>query len=207
MTEPQQSHRRRFCWVAVVPALAVLGGLGLALSWTNLREVDPGRFYRSGQLNSAQLQGAIDELGIRTVINLRGRGDDEPWYREESEVARNNGVQLVDVLFRSKRLPHRADLIALLDAYRDAERPILVHCYSGADRAGQASAIYQMEYMGRPKSEALEMLSLRFGHFSWLKPAMHYFVEVYEGEAWARREYDPCRAGYRHYNRALFCGG
>ena len=200
-----ERRRSPLRWIAGLGVAAACVGFAISSSWTNLHEVDPGRFYRSAQLTGAQLQHAIDAHGIRTVINLRGPDRDDRWYREERRIARENGVAHVDVLLRSRRLPHRDDLITLLDAYRDAKRPILVHCYSGADRSGQASAIYQMEYMGRSKSEALKMLSARFFHFTWLKPAMRYFIELYEGEAWARAEYDPCHPDYLHYDRAEFC--
>ena len=36
-----------------------------------LREVTPGLFYRSGQLNAEGMADAVHRFGIRTVINLR----------------------------------------------------------------------------------------------------------------------------------------
>lgn len=199
---------RRF-WRAGLALVIVIGvsGLGIARSWTNFREVDEGRFYRSGQLSDAQLMRVIDEYQIRTIINLRGEDLGDEWYQRERAVARERGVALIDVDLRAYRLPHKAELIRLLDAYRDAERPILVHCFSGADRAGQASAIYQLEYMGASKQEALEMVSWRFLHLSLLRPAMRYFIERYRDEQWARSSYDPCRTDYRYYDREKFCNG
>ncbi len=82
-----------------------------------------------------------------------------------------------------------------------------MHCDGGADRAGEASAIYQIEYMGKSRAEALEMLTLRYRHLSWLKPAKRYFIERYRGEDWLRNEYNPCSDEYEYYDKVKYCGG
>jgi protein tyrosine phosphatase (PTP) superfamily phosphohydrolase (DUF442 family) len=163
----------------------------------NFREVDPGRFYRSGQLTGAQFAEAIERLGIRTIVNLRGRPQQPAgWYEEEVETARRLGVRHADVRLSARSVPRRNELIRLLDVFRDAERPILVHCQDGADRAGEAAAIWQIDQMGRTREQALEMLTLRFLHLSWFRPAKRYFAERYLGERWAREHYDPCDFEY-----------
>lgn len=208
MTDALRRSRRTRRVGLILVILAMGGaGLGFATSWTNFRVVDVGRFYRSGQLSDRQLVRVIDRYQIRTIINLRGAHPGARWYERERAVARERGVDLVDVDLRSYRLPHKEVLIRLLDAYREAERPILVHCSFGADRAGQAAAIYQLEYMDASKAEALEMLSLRYLHLSLLRPASRYLIQIYRGEKWARTRYDPCREGYRYYDRDKFCDG
>lgn len=175
--------------------------------WTelqNFREVDPGRFYRSGQLSGEQLAEVIDELGIKSVVNLRGAPNEAvAWHREEIETARRHGARHYDVRLSARSVPHRSELMRLLDIYRDAERPILVHCEDGADRAGEAAAIYQIDHMDRSAEEALEMLTPRFLHFGWFRPAARYFVSRYRGARWARRSYDPCRLEY--YDVERYC--
>jgi protein tyrosine/serine phosphatase len=201
---------RRGRWLAAWGA-AALAASAFAVAAVapndNLREVDPGKFYRSGQMSPDRLREVIDTLGIKTIINLRGAKPKMGWYRDEVAVAREKGVRLISLRVGVYRLPHRRDLIVLLDAFRTAERPILVHCRGGADRSGLASAIYQMEYMGRQKQEALEMLSLRYLHIAWLQPAKRYFIERYQGEQWARVSYDPCRLDYEYYDKRIHCGG
>jgi hypothetical protein len=106
------------------------------------------------------------------------------------------------------KLPRRQDLIALLDAYRFAPRPILIHCRAGADRTGEASAIYLQEYMQRSREEALEALTFDYWHVELFKPAKRYFIrEVYRGEEWAREVYDPCAPDqpYEYFNPARDC--
>ena len=49
----------------------------------NFHEVDAGRFYRSAQLPPTILDEVIQDYGIRTVINLRGRSPHKEWYLQE----------------------------------------------------------------------------------------------------------------------------
>jgi hypothetical protein len=101
----------------------------------------------------------------------------------------------------AERLPHRKDLIRLLDAFKNSPRPILLHCQAGVDRTGEASAIYEMLYMGKSKKEALEMLSLKFGYLESNEPAKIYFIrDVWQGETWAREQYFPCSGQYHFYD-------
>lgn len=204
------SRGRRGRWLAIWCGAALAGLVFAAAAagwWSNLHEVDAGRFYRSGQLGADRLRQTIDALGIKTIINLRGVRPKMDWYRDELAVAHEKRVRLISLPFDADRLPNRAELVGLLNALRDAKRPILVHCQVGADRSGLASAIYEMEYMGRPKQDALEMLSLRYLHIAWLRPAERYFIERYRGEQWARNSYEPCDAGYQYYDKHAYCGG
>jgi protein tyrosine phosphatase (PTP) superfamily phosphohydrolase (DUF442 family) len=172
----------------------------------NLHEVDPGKLYRSAQLSGEELDNAIHTLGIRTVINLRGEDKGSDWYETEVKVTTQDSVKLVSIPMSAKRLPHRKDLIALLDAFEKSERPILVHCQAGADRTGEASAIYEMEYMGKSREEALQMLTLKYDHLELAAPAKRYFIGIYGGRDWAYHGYDPCVQNYRYYDKQQFCG-
>lgn len=164
-------------------------------------EVDPGKVYRSNQLDAEQLQGIITSKGIKTIINLRGENHGASWYENEKKVAQQNGVRLINISMSAKNIPHRDNLIKLLDGFRDAERPILIHCKAGVDRTGEASAIYQMLYMGKSRKEAMEMLSARFLYLENKNPAKKYFIkEVWQGEAWARTQYFPCQSQYNYYD-------
>lgn len=105
------------------------------------------------------------------------------------------------------RLPHRDDLIQLLDAFKELPRPILVHCKAGADRTGEASAIFAMDYLKWSKRKAAGQLHPFYGHFPDFTPAKTYFIrEGYRGEEWARNTYDPCRQDYQYYDKEQYCG-
>jgi hypothetical protein len=171
------------------------------LTACKFHEVDAGKFYRSHQPSGPELQRAIDEVGIRTVINLRGPNPGAKWYDDEKEVTLRNNVLQVDIGLSASRLPHREQMIQILDTLKNAPRPILVHCRAGVDRTGEVSAIYQMLYMNKTKAEALEMLTPKYGHVASWMPAPTYLIrELWQGEEWARTSYNPCSGAYAHYN-------
>lgn len=184
-------HHRKWMSVALI---------ALVLPACKYYEVDEGKVYRSAQPDARQLSEAAS-AGIKTVINLRGPNPGKPWYDVEKEATTKAGILQIDIPMSADRIPHRKDLIALLDAFKKVPRPLLIHCMAGVDRTGEASAIYQMLYMGKSKEEALDMLSPEFGHFENIKPAKIYFIrDVWKGEAWARNQYDPCTGEYDHYD-------
>ncbi len=184
------------------PRLELSPGLWLA----NFREVASGRFYRSGQLDAAQLREVVQRFGIRSVVNLRGYDARPDWHREEVAEAARLGVAHFDVHLSARSLPRPEELQKLLALYRQAPEPILVHCESGADRAGEAAALYRIEVLGEPRAAAAAAeLSLTRRHWSWLKPEKRAFLARYEGSEWLRARYDPCAAEWQELRRPRSC--
>ncbi len=172
----------------------------------NFYEVDPGKFYRSAQLTGEEIREITTQYGIKTILNLRGSELEEEWYREEVQAASDLGVSLITIPMRADTIPHRDHILELLQAFEESERPILVHCKSGSDRTGEATAIYQMEYMNFPKEKALEeSLRVRFLHFRLFTPAKSYFIQNYGGKKWVLWDYFPCFQEWEHYERPTFC--
>jgi protein tyrosine/serine phosphatase len=172
----------------------------------NLHVVEKGKLLRSKQLSANQLRKVIKKAGIKTLINLRGTDTDD-WWHEERQVTEELGVEFINIGMSARRLPHKQDLITLLDAYKNAPRPILIHCKGGADRTGEASAIYQMEYMGKSKKKALKQLTFKYFHIKQRFPAKRYFIKRYLGEDWVRSQYDPCQPGWKYYDQSKYCHG
>ena len=66
------------------------------------------------------------------------------------------------------------------DFFEELEYPILLHCKSGADRAGLVSTLYQHIMQDVPIEKARSQLSLRFGHVKQAKTGMlDFFFEQY----------------------------
>ena len=94
----------------------------------------------------------------------------------------------------------------LVAALRGAPRPALLHCKSGADRAGFAAAIFLL-LEGRPADEAMRQLSWRYGHIrrsraGVLDAILHSYAADAAGKGfadWVREAYDPdaIAAGFR----------
>jgi len=173
----------------------------------NFHAVEKGALYRSAQPTGGDLEMIVNKYGIKSVINLRGANPGQNWYDNELIVSEQYGLKRVDISMSAERLPHKQDLVKLLDAFRDLPRPILVHCMAGADRTGEAAAIFAFDHMQMSRSEASGQLHPYYGHIPDLYPAKTYFFnKVYESEKWARESYDPCKADYPYYDKVDYCG-
>jgi len=159
----------------------------------NFYEVDKNKFFRSKQLTGKRLRYYLERFGIKTIINLRGRNENAKWWKAETAVASALGVEVYDIAMSAKRLPYKIDLIVLLYLYETAERPILVHCLGGADRTGEAAAIWVMDQQSGTKKRALRQLSQKYSHISFTAPAKRFFVKIWEGREWALKSYDPTK--------------
>jgi len=167
--------------------------------WTSRAEVAPG-LYRSNQPLPHQL-GREARRGTRTIINLRGSricGS----YALEAEACRRYGLNLVDFPVSSRDVPRRETILAARDLFKRIEYPALMHCKSGADRAGLMSVLYLVMEKGWPVEKALKKhLTWRFGHVRQAKTGMlDFFFERYIDYAkttpidfitWVETVYDP----------------
>lgn len=153
-------------------ALVVCVGLVLPVGYLanlqhtgNFHTVVEGVAYRSAQPDGDDLGQWAAAKGIRSVINLRGEHDGTEWYDNEIAAADRLGLQHYnfEMSARSQLSPERAaQLVALL---RDAPKPVLIHCKSGADRTGLASAL-MMAVLGHNERSAEAQISIRYGHIS-----------------------------------------
>ena len=169
----------------------------LRLIWSNLAPVIPGKVYRCNHPTPARLRGMVRRLGLRTLINLRGKtqsGSDAL----SREAARTLGLDFYDIAFESRGAPQRDRILRLYDIYASMRAPAVMHCKSGADRAGLASALMVM-FEGGTTVEALRQLSWRFGHIRQSKTGiLDAFFLRYQKEAegrkpfldWVREDYD-----------------
>jgi len=143
-----------------------------------LREVDPGRVYRAGQMTADGFEDAAHRFGIRTFINVQDDFPDpdielsfwRPGTIKESELCKRLGVRyvwvapdLVPVHDSPAKRPQAVDeLLRVLDD--ETAYPVLIHCKAGLNRTGCLVAVYRMEYQGWTRLEAFqEMRDLGFG--------------------------------------------
>lgn len=145
-------------------AAALVGFVGLTVATGNLHTVVSAQVYRSAQPDARTLERYGRELGIRTVINLRGENASDDWYRTETATARRLGMGHIDFRMSAKRGISNAEAWRLIAIMRAAPKPLLIHCESGADRTGLAAALYLAAIGGRGERAAEDQLSLRYGH-------------------------------------------
>ncbi len=135
-----------------------------ALFEHNFYEVVPERLYRSARMPGDALGRVIDEHGIKSVIDMRlSGGEHDASGAGEEQIAAAHGAAYRHVPLTSSRTSQRERILRLLDAFDELTPPILVHCTSGSERSGVASAIWLIEKEHRSVAEASEQLGLRFG--------------------------------------------
>ncbi|MEW6016597.1 MAG: protein tyrosine phosphatase [Pseudomonadota bacterium] len=138
---------------------------------------------RTNQPSPEQLAG-WKAKGIKTIINLRG-GFDGSFHVLEKEACERLGLTLVDFTITSREVPSRARVLGARDLFQTIEYPALMHCKSGADRAGIMSVFYMHFRKGKPIREAMDQLHLRYLHVKAGKTGvLDYTFERYlaEGE-------------------------
>lgn len=121
--------------------------------------------------------------GIRTIVNLRG-GFDTGFYVLEREACERLGLKMVDFTITSREVPRRETVLGARDLFQTIEYPALMHCKSGADRAGIMSVFYRHFHLGVPIREAMTELGLRTLHVKQGKTGvLDYVFERYLAEA------------------------
>lgn len=179
--------------VVIVAVVPIVHYRSLYAYNKRLREVVPGRFYRSGQLTVEGFTDAVHSLGIRTIVNVQ---DDFPdpdvwntfWDRrtvKESELCRTLGVRYVQIspgLVPNERLGTGERPLAIehfLAVMDDPSNyPVLLHCRAGLHRTGLMSAIYRMEYQGWSRAQAFRELR-DHGFGPWACSAANDYVSQY----------------------------
>ncbi len=147
--------------------------------YCNIHQVTPN-VWRSAQPAPHHLRWAKRQ-GIRTIINLRGRREDCGSYILEREACEKLGLTLVDFPIRSRSPLDRETLKAAIALFDKVDYPLLMHCKSGADRAGFMATLYQFSQSGLPLQDAMRsQLSLAYGHIKQAKTGViDFFFETY----------------------------
>ncbi len=133
----------------------------LRLGFSNAHWVD-ANVLRTNQPWPFQL-ARWKKRGIRTVVNLRGDG--KAFYDLEERACARLGLTFETFRLTSHSLPRSEEFLAAKALFERIEYPALIHCKSGADRAGIMSALYCHFQCGQPIAEARKQLALRYLHF------------------------------------------
>lgn len=163
--------------------------------WTNFDQVAPG-VYRSNQPDRRRLR-RLKARGIKTILNLRGPSDGAH-YLFEKESCDALGMELFSMSFNARCAPDKEATLALIALFAELPRPFLMHCKSGADRAGFASVLYLLTQEGAPLREAKKHLSFKYLHLSSTATGiLDHVLDLYAPheaemsfETWLRELYD-----------------
>jgi undecaprenyl-diphosphatase len=170
-------RKLRFFIFALVISLSLTGSYAIYMVKTgNFHEITQGEAYRSAQLQRSELGHYIKKYGIRSILNLRGRNPDEQWYIDEIAVSTEHKVAHWDIALSSSREPTEEDVSKILEVFKTAPRPILIHCRAGADRSGLVAAMWKVYIDKESKVNAGKQLTIWYGHIPiWTYPMDSFF--------------------------------
>lgn len=163
--------------------------------WTNFDEVAPG-VYRSNQPDARRLRRA-KAMGVKTILNLRGTAQ-RAHYLFEKETCDALGLELVSIPFNARSAPWANELLHVIDLFRTIEKPFLLHCKSGADRAGFISAVYLLTQENATVDQSRKQLSFKYLHLkNTATGILDHVLDMYEPHAatmdfeeWVKHHYD-----------------
>ncbi|NVO23898.1 tyrosine-protein phosphatase [Donghicola mangrovi] len=166
--------------------------------WTNEEEIAPG-VWRSNQPDPYRLR-KFKKRGINTVLNLRGV-DTYAHYLFEKEATDALGMTLIDRKLYARKAPRPERIMEVLETFDTIQKPFVMHCKSGADRAGFASALYLLDQENVPVSEAKKQLCWKHFHQRYTQTGiLDHVLDAYEDRInakghipfreWVQTEYD-----------------
>jgi tyrosine-protein phosphatase SIW14 len=135
----------------------------------NLRVVEEGVLYRSGQLTPLGLETVVRERGIKTVITLRaaripGEANPDAWEEAFCAARGLNHVRIPPRLWSANEngeIPAEQGVYRFLQVMDDpANHPVLVHCFAGIHRTGTMCAIFRIEYHRWSAERAINEMEL-----------------------------------------------
>jgi protein tyrosine/serine phosphatase len=170
----------------------------LRTRFSNFHWIEPGLMARANQ-PSPDAVARYREMGIKTILNLRGPSG-TGYYALEREACERCGIAMVDARMHSREPPSREQVRRAKELFETIQYPALMHCKSGADRAGVMAVLYKHFKMGAPIAEAVEQLSLKYLHVRQGKTGMiDFFFARYLEETkvsgksfldWVEQDYD-----------------
>ena len=148
------------------------------------------KLYRGAQPLSGGVK-KLAELGIKTIVNLRG--DDER-TREEQREAETAGLHYFNVAMPGLSAPSEqqvASVIAII--YSPENQPVFIHCKRGSDRTGTIAAVYRISHDAWTADRAIAEAKL-YG-MSWTEFGMRgYISDYYNRRVRTRAQTQPAAA-------------
>lgn len=141
----------------VAVTLILLSGAASAQDATGYAELPrfhqvSEKLYRGAQPEPGGI-ARLKELGINTVINLRGAN---ARTRAEEAEARSHGLNYFNVALPAWGRPSDPRVARILEAIAAPENgKVFIHCKEGVDRTGMIVAIYRMTHDGWSSQQAL----------------------------------------------------
>jgi hypothetical protein len=119
------------------------------------------------------------KFGLKSIINLRG-AHGYGSYALERKPARSSAWRSTTSSCTRARRPRSRRCTPWTTLFKTIEYPALLHCKSGADRAGLGAALYRILHLGHPVEDAMAELDWKYGHFKSAKTGvLDFFFATY----------------------------
>src|SRR2546423_3698182 len=135
---------------AVLMTVALLASLSFAQTEPRYKELHnfhkvSDKLYRGAQPSKEGIK-KLAELGIKTIVNLRGEDENTRAEQKEAEAAGLGyfAISMPGLSRPTDEMVTRA--MAIIDAPENGS--VFVHCKRGSDRTGTIVAVYRMSHEG-----------------------------------------------------------
>ena len=158
--------KRRNKFIASLLVILVLGVVYFIYmeEQGNFHVITAGEAYRSALLDWDELDYYIDKYQIKSILNLRGEDINGQWYKDELRLSAEHNIKHYDLSISARSPISDYNVQRILKIFKEAPRPILIHCQYGADRSGLVAAMWKVVVDKEPKAEAKKQLSIFYGH-------------------------------------------
>ncbi|HEX5733916.1 MAG TPA: tyrosine-protein phosphatase [Blastocatellia bacterium] len=180
--------RRISSTIAAAFVMALVTSAGLAgqapryAELPNFHKVNE-KLYRGGQPREGGVK-KLAELGIKTIINLRGADD---LTRAEEAEAKAAGLTYFNIAMPGLSRPTHDQVARVMAILNDEQRwPVFIHCKRGSDRTGTIVALYRISNEEWTDNQA--MTEAKRHGMSWLEFGMKDYVSDYYRDRSANRQ-------------------
>lgn len=132
------------------------------------------RLYRGAQPLGGFAK-KLSEVGVKTIINLRGVDEVSRGEQQEAEAA---GLRYFNVSMPGLSAPSDEQVNQVMTIIDSPDnQPVFIHCKRGSDRTGTISAVYRISHDGWNAERAIAEAK-RFG-MSWAEFGMRGYISDY----------------------------
>jgi len=129
------------------------------------------QLYRGAQPLGGGMK-TLSELGVKTVVNLRGEGDGAKSEQTEAEAA---GLRYFNMPMPGLSAPSDKEVARVIDIINNPDnQPVFIHCKRGSDRTGTIAAVYRIARDGWTADRAIAE-ARRYG-MSWAEFGMRSYI-------------------------------
>lgn len=164
---------------AAACAVALLVSIGAAQAPLSYKELPnfhkvSDKLYRGGQPLAGYAQ-KLGEIGVKTIINLRGEDEIGRGEQKEAETA---GLRYFNVSMPGLSAPSEEQVSRVMAIIDNPEnQPVFIHCKRGSDRTGTIAAVYRISHEGWTADRAIAEAK-QYG-LSWAEFGMKGYISDY----------------------------